>query len=231
MSNTIDQFAVINKQYLSIFNTKNQRILLHSGNYKEILGYKVAEEDYKRWSALYWMRDLPLEQSWFLVQMSLFFKKTVQPILKKTKGEMKLDWYIHNFKVHPPGSFVHNIAIKSTALDLQPDGSLLIVLTLMKDVQGFIKENAPWWAQFTINGNQVYSFHQEKKKFLEQPLFSEREIQILKLVNENNDSKQIATLLDLSIHTVEKHRKNLLERSGAKDISALIQICQFGNLI
>jgi DNA-binding CsgD family transcriptional regulator len=231
MSKVLAQFAVLNKQYISIFNTRSQKILFHSGNYQEILGYNVKEEDYKRWSALYWMRDMPLEQSWFFVQMSLFYKKTMQPLIKAANGLGTMEWCIHNFKLKPPGSPLRHITLKSTALDLKADGSLFIVLTLMKDVSAFIKNDEVWWAQFTANGTEKYLYQQARKKFVKQTILTERETEILRLIGTGMDSKEISESLDLSLHTVETHRKNMLESTGIKDTSALIQIAEFTGII
>ena len=45
-------------------------------------------------------------------------------------------------------------------------------------------------------------------------IFSEREFEIIKLVNEGLDSEHIAEKLFLSKHTVNTHRKNILDKSG-----------------
>ena len=53
-------------------------------------------------------------------------------------------------------------------------------------------------------------------------IFSEREFEIIKLVQEGFDSGQIAEKLFLSRHTVNTHRKNILEKTGKAHISDLI---------
>lgn len=61
-----------------------------------------------------------------------------------------------------------------------------------------------------------------------QPLnstFSNREIEIVKLIAEGLQSKQIAEKLNISVHTVHTHRKNILEKSGVKSTGHLISRC------
>jgi DNA-binding CsgD family transcriptional regulator len=53
-------------------------------------------------------------------------------------------------------------------------------------------------------------------------IFSDREFEIIKLVQEGFDSEQIAEKLFLSRHTVNTHRKNILEKTGKAHISDLI---------
>ncbi len=231
LSKLLGQYASLNNQFISIFNTKTQRVLYLSNNYLDIMGYGCTEEEYKRWSTVYWMRDLPLAQSWFFMQMTLFFKNTVQPKLKKAGNAKSLSWYMHNFLLKPPNSTLHHISLTGSALELMPDGSMLIMLLIIKDVGSLIKENGSWWAEFHINGQEKYAFHQANKKFQKGSILTDREHEILKLIKDGKDTKAIAEQLFLSTHTVDKHRKNMLETTGAKDMTTLIQICQMGKII
>ena len=231
LSKLLGQYAALNNQFISIFNTKNQRVLYMSDNYLDVMGYKCTEEDYKKWSTFYWMRDLPFAQSWFFMQMTLFFKNTVQPKLREAKDQKSLSWYMHNFLLHPPESSLHHISLTGTGLELMPDGSMLIMLLIIKDVGSLVKENGAWWAEFCINNEDKYHFHQEEKKFLKGSILSEREREVLLLVKNRYETKQIAEKLSISPHTVDKHRKNMLERTGAKDISTLLQLCEIGKII
>ncbi len=73
-----------------------------------------------------------------------------------------------------------------------------------------------------------------EKNYLESPLeitthlnpvrdVSIREKEVLKLISEGLASKEIAEKLGISFHTVESHRKNLLEKFGAKNSAELIK--------
>jgi DNA-binding CsgD family transcriptional regulator len=231
LSKLMGQYAKLNNQFISIFNTKSQRVLYTSENYLDVMGYTCTDEQYKRWSVFYWMRDLPVAQSWFFMQMTLFFKNTVQPLLKKAGDKKSLTWYMHNFLLKPPGTHLHHISLTGTGLDLLPDGSMPIMLLIIKDIGNLIKETDTWWAEFCINESEKYSFHNDDKKFSKGSILSFREHEILALVKEGLETKAIANILEISPHTVDKHRKNMLERTGAKDISNLIQICEIGKII
>lgn len=231
LSTLLGQYATLNNQFISIFNTKTQRVLYMSPNYLDVLGYACPEEDYKRWAMLYWMRDLPLAQSWFFMQMTLFFKNTVQPKLKAAQEKKSLTWYIHNFLLTPPNEKSHHISLTGKGIELMPDGSMLIILLIVKDIEMIIKENSPWWAEFNINENERYFFHQNEKKFQKRSVLSVREGEILALIKTGKDTKTIAEQLHISPHTVDKHRKNMIEFTGAKDMSSLLQLCEIGKII
>ena len=51
---------------------------------------------------------------------------------------------------------------------------------------------------------------------------TQREREVLKLIGEGNKSKEIADYLCISLHTVEKHRSNLMEKLNLHSVSALV---------
>ena len=56
-------------------------------------------------------------------------------------------------------------------------------------------------------------------------LFSARERQVLSLVAGGATSVEIAALLNISVHTVKNHRKNLLRKAGCRNSGQLITKC------
>jgi len=53
-------------------------------------------------------------------------------------------------------------------------------------------------------------------------IFSEREFEIIRLIESGMDSEQIAEKLFLSVHTVNTHRRNIIEKSGKATMAELI---------
>jgi DNA-binding NarL/FixJ family response regulator len=58
-----------------------------------------------------------------------------------------------------------------------------------------------------------------------------REIEILKLVAKEFNSRQIAEILFISERTVETHRKNILKKTGSSNLVGLIKYAFANNLI
>lgn len=67
-----------------------------------------------------------------------------------------------------------------------------------------------------------YNAHLLPKFRLHDPLFSEKEQHILQLMLEGKTSEEIALLLHRSIHTINNHRKNILQKSGCESWQALL---------
>ncbi|EOR94491.1 transcriptional regulator, LuxR family protein [Arcticibacter svalbardensis MN12-7] len=55
-------------------------------------------------------------------------------------------------------------------------------------------------------------------------IFSKREVDVLKLASQGMGSKQIADQLNISIHTINNHRRNMLVRSNCKNFLQLVDI-------
>lgn len=60
---------------------------------------------------------------------------------------------------------------------------------------------------------------------------SKRELEILSFLMENKTSKEIAEKLFLSVRTIETHRKNILEKTGAKSSIELLKIVYESDLL
>jgi DNA-binding NarL/FixJ family response regulator len=54
------------------------------------------------------------------------------------------------------------------------------------------------------------------------PNLSDRELEIISLIEKGLSSKQIADKIFLSVHTVNTHRSNILEKSGKASIPDVI---------
>lgn len=52
-----------------------------------------------------------------------------------------------------------------------------------------------------------------------------REIEIARLVTEGLSSKEIASRLNLSVRTVEKHRANIMDKLGVREVASLVRYC------
>ncbi|MEO6569727.1 MAG: response regulator transcription factor [Opitutaceae bacterium] len=60
---------------------------------------------------------------------------------------------------------------------------------------------------------------------------SAREIEVVRLVAEGFSSKEVAVRLDLSVRTVEKHRANIMEKIGVREVASLVRWCVQSGLI
>ena len=62
-------------------------------------------------------------------------------------------------------------------------------------------------------------------------VLSAREIEVAKMVAEGNSSKEVASKLNLSVRTVEKHRANIMEKIGVREVASLVRYCVQAGII
>jgi DNA-binding NarL/FixJ family response regulator len=72
---------------------------------------------------------------------------------------------------------------------------------------------------------QLFSGQEQQlsEKFLSVS-FSEREIEVLRLLVEGYSTKEIASLLHIGTETVTTHRKNMLQKTNARNVAHLVKI-------
>ncbi|MDR2409417.1 MAG: response regulator transcription factor [Bacteroidales bacterium] len=71
----------------------------------------------------------------------------------------------------------------------------------------------------------------EKKEFVDNGDLTDREIDVLIAVAKGLMNKEIADKLNISIHTVISHRKNITRKTGIKSVSGLTVYALINNLI
>ncbi|MFT4981907.1 MAG: NarL family two-component system response regulator LiaR [Bacteroidia bacterium] len=62
-------------------------------------------------------------------------------------------------------------------------------------------------------------------------IITKRETEILRYVNTGMTSSEIANQLSLSKHTVDNHRKNILRKTGSRNMLEMVQWGMKNNLL
>lgn len=95
------------------------------------------------------------------------------------------------------------------------------------------KDFRNYWIRIShsANSEHVHTFHSEDKIPSTKDLLSTREKEILKLIADDLDTKEIAERLSISTATVGNHRSNMIEKLGARDSTALVQLAKMADLI
>ena len=91
-----------------------------------------------------------------------------------------------------------------------------------------INTDIDWWKKGKLKhhyyaGNDLSLFRYPDERLLNEGFrFSDREFEIIRMIHEGLDSEQIAERLFLSKHTINTHRKNILNKAGKTHFSELI---------
>jgi len=78
--------------------------------------------------------------------------------------------------------------------------------------------------------SSIYNEYLELNKNQENIDFTPRELDVLRLIMDEKTTSEIASELGISAHTVEGHRKNLLQKTNSKNVVGLIKYTLVHNL-
>jgi DNA-binding NarL/FixJ family response regulator len=78
---------------------------------------------------------------------------------------------------------------------------------------------------FVLQNNPYMSITKEKLDF------TQRELEVLHLIKEGLSSREIAKAMDMSENTVETYRRNMIKKSGAKNMVVVVYAAQSCGLI
>lgn len=94
-----------------------------------------------------------------------------------------------------------------------------------QDIEHLIKSTDNYLGRLSFNGGEFVTTFSSKDPILKkQDIFTNRELDVLKLLLKGYESKRIGEKLFISSNTVDNHRKNMIRKVDARDTTALIQI-------
>ncbi len=104
----------------------------------------------------------------------------------------------------------------------------------VQNIDHLLKKNfRNYWIRISHgeNNEYIHTFHSQEKTNSNKDILSAREKEILKLVADDFDTKEIAKKLFISVATVGNHRSNMIEKMGARDSTALVQLAKMAEII
>ena len=134
--------------------------------------------------------------------------------------------------------------IKIIVLSMNIDGKSITELKAKAGIKGFLSKSVDktelMLAIMTVNSGEEY-FSQEAEremdnyqkisKELEQITLTKREIEIIRLIDNGLINKEIAKKLFISEQTVTTHRKSILRKTGAHNVSTLLNYARKAHII
>ncbi len=124
---------------------------------------------------------------------------------------------------------------KGVPIHYDADRRFTFTFNYVQNVNHLLKPSfRDYWIRVAYGPNRgmVQTFHSgEVKDSSSRELLSAREREVLYEIAEGLETKEIADKLGISVNTVGNHRSNMVQRLGARDTTALVQIAKMASLI
>ena len=137
--------------------------------------------------------------------------------------------YGYQFRMKGRGRY-HHIFHQALTLSVDGFGRISKVLSIDTVVDHITEVNNNKLSIIGLNGAPSYlgiDVNRKDSQYEIQPqgIFSEREIQLIRLFADGRTAKEIAAFLNIAEGTVRTHRKNILKKSNCPNMTSLVARC------
>ncbi|TRW24260.1 hypothetical protein FMM05_10520 [Flavobacterium zepuense] len=210
----LDIFQVGDYFYYMV-NVRKSVLEMVSPEMEKVLGYPLENMTLDFLVSLMHPEDLPF---------FLNFEVAVGKFLGSRKGE-ELFKYKIQYDFRARRSDGNYIKILHQYIVIQKNDTDVLTFAVDTDITNLKKENKPTLSFIGMDGEP--SYHNVNVDNVFKPtnhIFTRREREIIKALASGMSSLEIAQSLNISRHTVDSHRKNMLKKTEAKSTNEVIQI-------
>src|SRR5690606_29675156 len=197
-----------------IFNTQKAQMEFVSPQISNIIGYLPEEFTLERVMESVHPEDLPY---YFHYEQSAveFFRNLDSSNFFNYK-------FSYDYRIKTSDGGYKRVLQQVVPLFYFPEGGAR-TLGIFTDISHLGIQGIPKLSFIGMNGApSYYNYHLNNNFKKAQKLFTKREEEILAEVIQGISSLQIAQKLNLSIYTVQTHRKNILKKSGCLNLTELV---------
>ena len=208
-------FFQVGDYYYFIFNIKNIGFDLVSLQIENVLGYSKSEFTVPLFMDILHPDDRPYFLS-FETKTAEFLQ--LLPIEKIMKYKVRYDFRIKKKN----GDYIrvlHQVII----FEHDDEGGIIRSLGVHTDITHLKRDGKPVLSLIGIDGEPSYlDIDIKNKEIKSKEILTSREKDVLRLLIEGKLSKEVSGLLNISKQTVDRHRKNMLQKNNLNNTSELI---------
>jgi hypothetical protein len=202
----------VNEQFLTVSDLGKIQFLYASAGIKSMLGIEPGQLNPGHFVEVTHPDDLNrlglLRAQTFVVE---------KEVLETQKGSALVSFTI---RLRNPAGVYHNHLCQAYFFYSPGPHRAVYLLQVISNVNWFKPKKQEY---HHYKGKELSHFRYPDEELLKiGPQYSARELEIIKLIELGLGSKQIAEKIFLSVHTVNTHRKNILQKSGKTQIPDLI---------
>ena len=225
----LDSYLPYSSTFFCITNTQTLEFEYVSKNFKACIGLDsdLLEKQGMRY---FWSRIHPEDVEKWLKALNDLMEFTLSKIDEADRSKANYTW---NYRFKNADDVFVNIVQNTTPLAFDSQGKPIIGLAHYTVLHPDIKMDISASAKL-LNAQNEYDtiyFNNFSQKLLSDGI-SNRERDIIRLLVLNNSSKEISEKLNISPHTVDTHRRNILKKLNISSTGELIGMLKINkNLI
>lgn len=215
----LDAFWPYNSTFFCITNTKDLTFEYVSKNMSSCLGIDKGEL-LKGGMKYFWSRIHPDDIEPWLKALNDLMNFTLDSIPEEDRKKMCYTW---NYRFKNSQNNYVNIIQNTTPLGLDSHLKPIIGLAHYTVLDSGLRMDITGAAKFLNNNNEYETkyFNNFSRKLLTDGI-SNRERDIIRLLMLNKSSKEMAEKLNISSHTVDTHRRNILKKLKLSSTGELV---------
>jgi DNA-binding CsgD family transcriptional regulator len=224
-----NQFSRNENALKAIFDNTNFTLLDISDNVEAMSGY-TKEEIYSK-NILPFFDSIDVQHAQFPVEVVRWYTYLFG-MLPPNTNHIGLKSCICGVKVKRKDGKKLRILLRFVPLEIDENGLPKMSIITLDDISHLLKGDFYWFrADYNQTPLNQHHWILNDLKIPKNDIISEREKDVLRLIAEGYESKEIGEKLFISTSTVDNHRRNMIGRTGARDTTALIQICKMVEII
>jgi DNA-binding CsgD family transcriptional regulator len=215
----LDDYLPYSSTFFCVTNTQDLTFEYISKNFTACLGLDAGE--LKALGMRYfWSRIHPEDIDAWLSALNSLMEFTLAEIPEDKRKDANYTW---NFRLKNSDDVYVNIIQNTTPLVFDSDGKPIIGLAHYTVLDANVKMEITASAKLLNSHNEYETlfFNNFSQKLLNDSI-SNRERDVIRLLVLNQSSKEISKKLNISSHTVDTHRRNILKKLNISSTGELI---------
>ena len=214
----INKLQVFSNQAVRIVDNAKLRYLYVSDSIRELTGF--TKEEVMRGGLWFTYRQVhPMD----MLKFARVVLKIKNAWSKLTLQEKMTARFSFDARIKCKNGDYKQILQNCHALSVSPKGKPYVLLFASTDITPYKKTEAMNYSLEVMRDGRFVTLLKGSMHPDTMPL-STREIEVLKLTSEGHSEKMISDILSLSATTVKTHRRNMLQKTEAKNSIELVRI-------
>jgi DNA-binding CsgD family transcriptional regulator len=216
----INEFSYSDNSVRLIFDHANFKIVHISDTVERLTGYTV--NDFYKLDIAFLFKLFDLEHANF----AYIWLKWAYSIQQKMGTTFDAKQAICGVKAIRKDGETIRLMFRQSEVETNDKGVVTVSVVTIDDITHLMKADF-YWGRIECGIGKRHFHHLMSTDKQDKPtdILSDREKEMVRLLAQGKESKEIGSLVYISPHTVDNHRRNMINKFGVRDTTGLIQIC------